>query len=829
VISHPETFGTFLIDAAAGGGGFEELAGAAGDALAALAGVIRDATSAALSAFGDRFNPSFTVKGALQPTLLGMPLGSPVAGGELFIDRHGLFLSVKGSLVQIGQSTMGLMFPPFAPVIDAALTVATLGISDEIEMGARLPFGGIIDSLIGGGDLPTFQPLDPNWAVTFTGSISVLGFEGAELSGIAFLGGQETFLNSRVQKLYEQPPGTPVNQNLIPITTKEHFDQLVRHGGILITASLRVPRLITQPAEQLKAFPPPPENPLDYLAWLDDVARTATQTDTPARIQYFIPGISGVTDGDSAVEWAKALYLEGVWDGDLLGLDLGQATMALTPAGLEVKGKFPLAGVEATATLNTALLDGGARLPSAGIDISLDTARITAALQQLGVPSSFQLPANATGGFRAFTPGFDPQSSDPFRRNGGIEVSAQLGSPGLIGSVGFSFAVTPRAGGVDVHGTAFANRVGPVAGVTINNATIDLDIVGGVVTVGIAGSANVLGATATVNGQLAGDLTGSLTFTFASGASARMDLAGAAVTGTATLTLTRVNGVLRGSLAVRGSATLPSWLATASGRTTLTVAGCVDTAGDMEVAISVPALAFGPDKLVRIGKAPGTVTLPPSTAGCALPLPALPASADGPLFRLRKVGNAVTSVVNGSLEFTAAGTSIAGLTVAGSFDTGTGTASLAVGFTAGKMALGGFDIGGSGTGQGASASGTVTIAPGTFSMTVDGRLTIPGLLTNAVVTGAADQRGISHLGVSVGSLNLSPLTISNASLAIDRTIPLNGPAVYRLTAGADADFTGIGSMRIDGTLDSAGNGSLAVAVPSLTIGRAQITNGAFAI
>ncbi|MGB8859086.1 MAG: HYR domain-containing protein, partial [Ilumatobacteraceae bacterium] len=42
-------------------------------------------------------------------------------------------------------------------------------------------------------------------------------------------------------------------------------------------------------------------------------------------------------------------------------------------------------------------------------------------------------------------------------------------------------------------------------------------------------------------------------------------------------------------------------------------------------------------------------------------------------------------------------------------------------------------------------------------------------------------------------------------------------------------FTGIGSMRIDGTLDSAGNGSLAVAVPSLTIGRAQITNGAFAI
>ncbi len=445
VLDDPATYGVFAVDPAAGGVGFEGLSGSAGDALAALAGVVRDATADALATFGDRFDPSFAIEGALQPTLFGLPLGSPVAGGELFIDRNGLFFEMQGSLTEIGQATAGLTFPLAAPAIDAALTVASAGISDEIRVGARLPFGGIVDALLGGNDLPTFQPLDPNWAVTVGGSMDVLGFEAAELSGIAFLPDQATFLDSRIQKLYEQPPGTPIDANRIPITTRAHYDALVDYGGILVTASLRVPRLVTDPTAQLATFPPPPDDPLLYLAWLDDIAAAATQTDTPARVQYFVPGIANVSDDQQAVDWASSFYLEGVWDGRVLGLDLGRGLLNLTPAGLELAGQFPLAGVAGTVTLDTALLSSGKELPSAGLDIGLDTASIAQTLAGIGVPSVFVPPVDATGSLRAFTPGFDPSSPDGIRRNGGIEVRARLGTPGLIGNTEFTFAVSPRA------------------------------------------------------------------------------------------------------------------------------------------------------------------------------------------------------------------------------------------------------------------------------------------------------------------------------------------------------------------------------------------------
>ena len=121
VLSDPKTFGTFLIDAGAGGAGFEDLTGEAGDALAALAGVVRDATGDALAAFGDRFNPTFAIKGALQQTFLGLPLGAPALGGELFLDRGGLYLRVNGSLSELSKLQMEARFPLAAPLIDAAL------------------------------------------------------------------------------------------------------------------------------------------------------------------------------------------------------------------------------------------------------------------------------------------------------------------------------------------------------------------------------------------------------------------------------------------------------------------------------------------------------------------------------------------------------------------------------------------------------------------------------------------------------------------------------------------------------------------------------------
>src|SRR6185295_18465235 len=102
-----------------------------------------------------------------------------------------------------------------------------------------------------------------NWAVSFTGELHVLSFEAAEVSGLAFLPNQASFLDSRIQKLYELPPGTAISEDLIPITTQAHYDALVHYGGTLITFSLRAPKLLIDPAAQLAKLPPAPDGALE--------------------------------------------------------------------------------------------------------------------------------------------------------------------------------------------------------------------------------------------------------------------------------------------------------------------------------------------------------------------------------------------------------------------------------------------------------------------------------------------------------------------------------------------------------------------------------------
>jgi hypothetical protein len=808
VLTHPERYGTFTLQPAGSGSAFTGLIGTGGAALAALAEIIRSATAQGLSAFGDLFDPSLTITGALQPTFLGLPLGDPTVGGTLQLDRTGLYLEFEGSLTELSKAAASSSFPGGAPALNGILSSATLGVSDRMSIGARLPVGGLIDTLIAGGTLPTFQPLDPNWAVTMSGSITVFGFDTANVSGIAFLPGQRNLLNSKVQKLYELPEGTPIDPRLFPVSTRERFESLVTYGGLLVTASLNLPRLVTDPAAQLAAVPPPPDDITQYPAWLEQVARLAGQVDSAARIQMFVPGLIGVSD-TSATAWASSMYVEGVYNGRLLGFQLGRATMQVSPAGLEVEGAIPLIGGRTTMVLNTGLLSGGTRLPSVGVDTSLDSQAFRDTLVRAGMPAAFVPSAGVSGRFRMYTPGANPSSTDPLLRNGGMQLSGRLDLPGLVTGAMFDTELVARGGGFDLHARAEVDRIGPLGGVTIDDAFIDLDVVDGIGSVRIGGSTAVLGARATVSGTLASDLTGTLTLTVSSGT---MDLAGTRVGGQAQLTFARSAGTLRASLTVLGTATLPSWLATAAGRSTLSVAACVDSTGSMEVALGMPALSFGPGRLVTVGRAPTTTTLPPSPAACTLPTGAPAQSATGPLFRLRSVGGVPSAVLSGSLTFAGDG-AVAGLTVSGSLDGLAGTGSLAVTFAAGGMRLGGFSV---------SGSATATIGSGTFSLAVTGGLTIPGLITDASVTGTADQRGISSLTVAADSLRLDPLSVSTPTLSLSRS-----GSAYSLVVGATVAFTGIGSVRVNGSLDSSGFGALTLSTDRVTVAGASITDGTF--
>jgi hypothetical protein len=794
-------------------------------ALAALADVVRDATADALAALGDRFDPSVTVEGALQPSILGIAFGDPTVQGALSIDRRGLFFELGGSIVDATKLTLSQTFPPAASLISAAITAGTLGLSDQLAVGMRLPYGGVIDALIDGDTLPQFQPLDPEWALSLEGGLALFGFEVGELSGLAVLPGQATFLGTQLQ--IADDPAAWIDRTKTPVT-QARFDDLVDYGGLLITGSLRVPQLLTRPGDLLASLPPPPSDPFAYGAWLQDLAALSTSVDTPARVQLYLPGTTAITDGDTAVEVLGRIGIEGVWNGDVLGLDLGAGRVTAGAGGVGVTGVLPLTGGTATATLNTRVLDtvagdpscppptipptGEPCLPTGSVDVTLTNAEVVRALAELGVPSA--LVPESSGRLRAATPGFDEDATDPLLRNGGIEIEAQLRSA-LFGSTGFRFAVTPRSGGYDVRATARAD-VGPIAGVSLDDAEVTVQVVGGVPNVGVRGTATVLGARATIDGTLAGDLTGSLEVRFDSG-SPPMDLAGLTMQGSTVLTLTRdTKGILQGSLGVRGRATLPSWLATASGTAIVDAAACVDTEGDAEVHLALPAMTIGPRGLVQIGRNASQAALPAGPAACTLPAGAPAQLTTGPLVAWRVASRVPSLVVDGSLALLASGAGIAGLSVQGSFDGTRGTGSLAVSFAGGEIDLSGFEV---------TGSAELDLTATSVTIAVDGSMSVPGLLGSATVTGTGDETGITLLQVTGAALQLPVVNVDSATLELRRT-----SGVYRLAANVQVDVPGVATnLAASGSFTSNGNGSLSLSATSLTVGPAQITDGSFSL
>ena len=131
------------------------------------------------------------------------------------------------------------------------------------------------------------------------------------------------------------------------------------------------------------------------------------------------------------------------------------------------------------------------------------------------------------------TPGVDPTSADPLLRFGGMHIDTRLDLPGLVSGAQFAIDVVGRAGGFDLHGSAKVSRVGPLAGVSLSNVDLGLDVVGGVATISVQGDASVFGATARATGTLSSDLTGSLSLRLTSGS---MSLAGVSFAAAATLT-----------------------------------------------------------------------------------------------------------------------------------------------------------------------------------------------------------------------------------------------------------------------------------------------------
>lgn len=767
------------------------------EVLASIVSVIADATAAAGSAFLDVFDPRFLLRGQLQPLVLGIPFGTPDQRVELVISREGISFGFDTSVLDIAKKVIEQAGPFVGQPLTSLLPLMTLGFKDNLGMTFQLPLAGVAESLLGGDDLPTIDPFDGDWAIELRGGLEFLDFQVGRMTGVLVPPQNESFLETRIQRVWEDP-SAPIDPARIPVQTEEHYDALFEYGGVLLTGQMFIPELLTDPAGLLASLDlEAPENPLEIPAWISDLGATLQRIDEPARVQVFLPSFTSLLDVDfEANEEADrigfnqtgdalkaeleeifgAAYLEGTWNGRLLSLPIGNAAVSAGADGVTVTGQVPLLGAEASFVLDAAEAqgaDGSVRLPRAAATVEFDTDDLQATLTRLGLPPILAPGDRASSRARLLTPGYAPGSSDPFERSGGIELATNISIEGLVESTDVRFAITPPPGpGLpDVAARASVSQLTPLGGVTIRNALVDVRSDAGAVTIGVQGDATILGVDARVEGSLAPDLTGTLSIDLR-GSAPR--LAGFDLDAALVLVIERDgSGALRSRVALDGTVGLPAWL----GGGSVEASGELDSSGRIRLDLDAADLRLGGFQLER-----GTVSVTGDGTGASVSFDA----------GLRVLGSSVT----------------AGGTVAVDSRGPNGSVQVALDAAGGSLAFGPVAL----RGQVAFA-----LTPTSVQLGVNGTASVPGLGASLAVTGTLESNGTGTLALSASTVNLKGFSVARrtGSSAAVATIARTATSTTMAVNG-QFDFVGT-QVAVAGSLSLAAagpSGSLALTVAS---------------
>ncbi len=420
-----------------------------------------------------------TLRGALQPLILGFPLGDPDTSFEVLIDRDSLGFTLTTSIIEQLKSQAGLLTGT-GVFAESLITAFTLGARDDLTVGVQLPLPGLSDVLVFGGDFPVLSMDDPNWSVTLAGAFSQFGMR-AEVTGFITSAGNNAFVDARVERRYLSDGTTPPDPARVQFTRQQDYDNLLRYGGLVLDGRLEVPRLLTDPVGVVEDLPPIPEDLADSITWFDQFGGAITETETPVRLTAFIPGLGEVIDAPSEAaleEWAGAISVTGVFEGTrrnpgepavarLLSLPIGEGRLLATTSGLEVTAAVPLVGVDGTFVLRVDEREG-VPVPVGGVELAMQSGELQAALEGLGLPPVFDVAGiDAQAGFRAFTPGFDPASSDPLRRRGGLAVRARVDAEGFVDDALLDVVIDPvgTGSGPDFRAETSVAQIGPFGGV----------------------------------------------------------------------------------------------------------------------------------------------------------------------------------------------------------------------------------------------------------------------------------------------------------------------------------------------------------------------------
>ncbi len=751
--------------------------------------VVLDALGDATSTFFDVFDPTFALEGDLQPVILGMPLGEPVGGASLIVNREGVELGLTVSpttlymyavLVAIGAGT-------FAPALAGLNDM--LGISDRITVRAQLPFTGIIDALVAEGPL-AIDPFDAEWNVTLDAELTVAGLTIGRLTGLLVSPRNDTVLDNRIWRTYD--PDSVFTPTKIPVRSEEHYEAIRRHGGLLLTADLDAPSLLVDPAATLAELDLElPENLLEYPDWVQRNVQTLRTLEDVGDVQLFLPSLDNLINpnmdagvwtvdyvddagrfdfaltgeqlAEAVMEILDDAYLDGSWNAKLLGVEIGNGRISATTSGYEVEGSLPFLDEPVTIQLGgSAVTVGGEEtlMPSALLDVDFDADNITAFADSIGLPDLLGASPSASGRLRLATPGYDARSEDALLVRGGIEATAELSLAPFVDNAEFEITVFPPPGVDPFQGDVLPDFVArasvsellPLAGITIRQASVEVRRVDGVTSVHIDGEADVAGGTVTVSAQLASDLTGIIDLSTGDGP---LTVGGFTIIADSRLELSRRAATFPLLVEFRSDlvVTLPPWLSELIGTTQVEAEGGVASDGSFDLQLVVDELTIPGTGLMIVG----------ATAG------------QDPTLRFARSGATAELEIAGRLS---GATGLPLLVVDGKLST-TGDGSLDVSFPGGGLTLAPFAI---------TGGASIERQGSTWSVDVAGTISLGAVLTNAAVSGSIDQNGIQQLTVGVTSFVAGPLSISNADVRLERV----GTA-YQLDMSGRATIPQVGS------------------------------------